>query len=416
MGVHVSDQQGWPPPPGSGSSGVPGGNQGPTPTGGPYPAGQPIGQPVGANSAYPSTDGQQTSTEPTKSGGPGLAATIGAALLAGLVGGAGAYFLLDSGAVGGSRVEPLSQAEVNDSPPAEGSIAAVVDEVLPSVVTIEVAAGSVGSSGSGFVIDDDGHVLTNNHVISPAVDGGSITVVLTDGTAVPANLIGRNDSYDLAVLQIEPGGLTVAALGNSDNVDVGDTAIAIGAPLGLSETVTSGIISALDRPVTAGGQGELAFINAIQTDAAINPGNSGGPLLNAGGEVVGVNSAIATLAGRGEESGSIGLGFSIPINQAKRIAEEIIATGTSTTPAIGVSVDLRYAGPGARIGSVEPGGPADEAGLQDGDVIVAVDGVPVADATEFIVALRSNTPGDTVELTLQEGGTVEVVLEGRADL
>ena len=346
--------------------------------------------------------------------GRGLALTLAAALLAGALGGAGAFVLL--GGVGGSgRVEPLPQAGVDDSAPAEGSIAEVVSRVLPVVATLEVVSRGSGASGSGFFVDGEGHLLTNNHVVSGAAEGGSITVVLADGTREPGELVGRNASYDLAVVRIGRTGLTAAALGNSDNVRVGDTAIAIGAPLGLSETVTQGIISALDRPVTAGGVGESSFINAIQTDAAINPGNSGGPLLNSRGEVIGVNSAIATVADLGQESGSIGLGFAIPINQAKRIADEIIATGTSTTPVIGVTLDLRYTGEGARIAAVGPGSTAAAAGLQEGDVIVAVDGVDVANSTEFVVALRSNAPGDVVELTLEGGRTASVVLAGREE-
>jgi putative serine protease PepD len=348
-------------------------------------------------------------------GGRGLGFTLIVALLAGVLGGAGTYLMLRDDAASGGRVEPLPQADVDESPPAEGSIAEVVERVLPVVVTVEAISRTTGGSGSGFILDDAGHILTNNHVISPAADGGTISVGLADVSGEPAALVGRNASYDLAVLRIDRTGLVAAALGNSDSVRVGDTAIAIGAPLGLSETVTQGIISALDSPVTAGGVGETAFISAIQTDAAINPGNSGGPLLNARGEVIGVNSAIATLADRGQESGSIGLGFSIPINQAIRVADEIIATGASTTPVIGVTLDLSYNGEGARIGEVNPGGPADEAGLEPDDVVVAVDGEPVANSTEFVVVLRTNAPGDTVELTLADGSTVRVRLEGREE-
>ena len=370
----------------------------------PYAAGQP---------AYGGYDAPPAAQAAPKTKQRGFGTTVLAGLLAGVLGGAGTFFVLDSTDAGSRISNPLPQSQANDSPPAQGSIAAVVENVLPVVVTIEVSAGNVGGSGSGFIVDDQGHIITNNHVIAPAVNGGDITVILSDGKAAAARLLGRNLSYDLAVLQIRESGLKPAALGNSDNVRVGDSAIAIGSPLGLSETVTSGIISALNRPVTAGGQGETAFINAIQTDAAINPGNSGGTLLHGVGEVIGVNSAIATLAG--QESGSIGLGFAIPINQARRIADEIIATGTSTTPVIGVRIDQRYPGPGARLASVEPGGPAAEAGLQAGDVIVAVNGQAVADATEFIVALRSNAPGDTVTLTLQDGEEVEVTLAGREE-
>jgi putative serine protease PepD len=330
-----------------------------------------------------------------------------------VIGGAGAYAVLDGGQP--ERVEPLPQAPFDDSPPSQGSVAAVAERVLPVVVTVDAAGGGNGGSGSGFVLDTAGYILTNYHVIAVAAQGGSIIVGLADGGEEPARLVGRSTSYDLAVLQIDRQDLQAAALGNSDNVRVGDTAIAIGAPLGLSETVTQGIVSALDRPVTAGGVGETAFISAIQTDAAINPGNSGGPLLNGSGEVIGVNSAIATLAGRAGEGGSIGLGFSIPINQAVRIADEIIATGTSTTPVLGVTLDLSHRGDGARIGDVAPGGPSDDAGLRPGDIIVAVDGSDVANGNELVIALRTNAPGDTVELTLADGTSVRVVLAAQEE-
>ncbi len=421
----MSDNPGW--PVGSGGdptdSTGPDGSQYPPPASAaglpPYPSsGGGYGPPRGVSSDQPITDPYASpsalSAPPAaKAGRGGFAVTLLAAVLAGVLGGAGAYYLLDDRSAG-VQVEPLSQADVDTSAPAQGSIAQVVERVLPAVVTIEVVAGNVGASGSGFIVDDS-HVITNNHVIDPAAEGGSITVVLADGSEERAQLVGRNSSYDLAVLEINRAGLTAAALGNSDNVRVGDTAIAIGAPLGLSETVTQGIISAKDRPVTAGGVGDAAFISAIQTDAAINPGNSGGPLLNGLGEVIGVNSAIATVADIGGDAGNIGLGFSIPINQAKRIAEEIIASGTSTTPFIGVTLDLRYAGEGARIASVEPDGPAGGAGIEAGDVVVAVGGQSVANANEFVVVLRTNAPGDTVELTLDSGSTLEVDLEGREE-
>ncbi len=215
-------------------------------------------------------------------------------------------------------------------------------------------------------------------------------------------MIGTSDSYDLAVVKVERSDLPTVTLGNSSTVHVGDTAIAIGAPLGLDGTVTSGIVSALDRPVTAGGTGDMSYINAIQTDAAINPGNSGGPLLNGAGEVVGVNSAIATLA-VGGETGNIGLGFAIPINSAKRVAEELIATGTSRTPLMGVQLDMSYIDAGARVQTVTAGGPANDAGLQTGDIIVRIDERSIDDATELVVEIRNHAPGDTIAIDYQRG-------------
>jgi putative serine protease PepD len=200
---------------------------------------------------------------------------------------------------------------------------------------------------------------------------------------------------------------------------VGDAAIALGSPLGLQGTVTAGIVSALNRPVTAGGEGELAFINAIQTDAAINPGNSGGPLVDGNGAVIGINSAIAALGGSlGGQVGNIGLGFAIPIDTAARIASELIATGSSSTPIIGVQLDMEYAGPGARVAGITDNGPASAAGLREGDVITALNGTPVVDSTDLIVDVRSLSPGEQVTLTVESDGAereVTLVLGAQKD-
>ena len=311
----------------------------------------------------------------------------------------------------------LDQRPVVDPIPPDqipGSIAEMVDAVLPAVVSIAIDNRGQQGSGSGFVIRPDGYILTNDHVAAPAVDGGTLTVFFENGDSAQAEIVGRNSSYDLAVLKVDAANLPVARLGDSGQVTVGDIAVAIGAPLGLEGTVTSGIISSLDRPVTAGGSGELAYINAIQTDAAINPGNSGGPLLNSVGQVIGVNSAIATLAPSfSGEAGSIGLGFAIPINSARRIAEEIIETGDSSTPIIGVTLDTTYTDGGSRISEVTPGGPADAAGLRSGDIITSLQGRETSDSTELVVAIRSFAPGETVQLTFLRGGqtrTVDLVL------
>ena len=311
-----------------------------------------------------------------------------------------------------ATVVAIPQASGELSPRTTDSIAGIAEAVTPTVVSIATDQGS----GTGFVIRPDGYILTNNHVIAAAAGGGSLEVTLNDGTTATGELVGRNSAYDLAVVKIDRTGLPTAALGNSNNVVVGDTVVAIGSPLGLAGTVTSGIVSALNRPVTAGGEGETSFINAIQTDAAINPGNSGGPLVNTAAQVIGINSAIATLSGGQSQSGSIGLGFAIPVNQPKRIAEEIIATGTSRVPIIGVQLDQSYTGRGALVSSVTAGGPAAAAGLAPGDVLVAVDGRKVADATELIVAVRSKTPGDTVRLTVdRDGRSSEVTVTLGAD-
>jgi putative serine protease PepD len=294
----------------------------------------------------------------------------------------------------------------------DGSVAAVAAKVLPSVVSISTRSNSGAGTGSGFIIRPDGYILTNNHVVSDAANNqGKITVSLNNDQQYSAKIVGRDPSYDLAVIKISASGLPALSLGNSDEAVVGDQVIAIGSPLGLKGTVTTGVISAKNRPVTAGGNadGESAFINALQTDAAINPGNSGGPLVNASGAVIGVNSAIASLGSSfGGQSGSIGLGFAIPINQAKRTAEQLIATGKSSHPILGISLDMNFAGPGAVIPntrrSIIAAGPADKAGLQSGDVITYLDGEKIDNADELIVAIRSHAPGDKVEITFTRNG------------
>jgi len=293
-----------------------------------------------------------------------------------------------------------------------GSINSIVSAVMPSVVSIQVDGSDEAGSGSGFVLRPDGYLLTNNHVVDLAASGGEITVVFSDGSKSEGTIVGRNPEYDLAVVKVDRSDLTPLTLGNSDDVLVGDLVVAIGAPLGLDGTVTSGIVSAKDRPVTAGGVQDMAYINAIQTDAAINPGNSGGPLLDRAGRVIGINSAIATLA-IGGEAGNIGLGFAIPSNSAKRIAEELISTGDSATPIIGVSLDLSYEGEGARVSEVNRGGPSEEAGIKPGDIITRLDDRSIDDSTELVVAIRSYAPGDKVALEVQRDGkasTFEVTL------
>lgn len=338
-----------------------------------------------------------------------------AAVLGGLVGGAGGYLVAARSSGGSALLQPgttLPQSNASLSTRPDDSVAGVAKTVIPSVVSISVVTGSGGDTGSGVVLRSDGYILTNNHVIAAAAGGaGKINVTFSDGSVRPATIVGRDTSYDLAVIKVDGGGLTAATLGNSDDVAVGDTAIAIGSPLGLQGTVTSGIISALNRPVTAGGSGESSFINAIQTDAAINPGNSGGPLVDAQGKVIGINSAIASLSdgSSGGQSGSIGLGFAIPINQAKRIAEELISTGHSTHPVIGVTLDQTFTGVGARVATVATGGPAAGAGIRPGDVITAVDGTTVHNAVELVVAIRANNPGDQITLTIGSGNDARKV-------
>jgi putative serine protease PepD len=351
----------------------------------------------------------------------GLAALLAAALVAGAAGGVAADRVLDPspGAVVGLPAATVEGGEL-DRP--AGSVADIASTVLPSVVSLQVRGTDGVATGSGFVLREDGYILTNNHVVAGAAEGGEVVVLFADGHESPAELVGRTVDYDLAVVKVPDTGLTPLALGDSDAVVVGDPVVAVGAPLGLNGTVTTGIVSALNRPVQAGEAAGTAFINAIQTDAAINPGNSGGPLVNGRGEVVGINSAIAQPPGAMAATGSIGLGFSIPSNQARRTAEQLIGDGVATYPVIGVLLDQRYQGEGVQVSTedqqgqpaVTPDGPADAAGIRPGDVILAIDGRPVTESDELIVAIRAKAPGDTVVLrvrTDEQERDVRVVLD-----
>jgi putative serine protease PepD len=304
--------------------------------------------------------------------------------------------------------------------PAANNIGQVADVILPSLVGVEwgeAESPNGGGSGSGVIIRSDGHILTNAHVVVGAASNDDLRVVLQDGTKLQAKLLGRNNSYDLAVLKVEQPGLQAAEIGDSAALRVGDPVIAFGSPLGLSGTVTSGIVSALERPVTVGDGEATSFVSAIQTDAAINPGNSGGPLVDAAARVIGINSSIATL-GFGA-AGNIGLGFAIPIKYAMRIANEIISTGKSEIPVIGVVPDNRYEGDGARVGEITAGGPAEGIGLQVGDVIETVNDRKINGVVELVVRIRENAPGDTVKLGVKSEGRqlrdVYITLEGRTE-
>ncbi|MEU8227166.1 trypsin-like peptidase domain-containing protein [Kribbella sp. NPDC048915] len=287
-----------------------------------------------------------------------------------------------------------------------GSVSAVAQALLPSVVQLKVEGeDNSDATGSGFVIDNAGHILTNNHVVASAARGGSIQIVTNDNKTATARLVGRSPAYDLAVVQVAGLQAPSVKFGRSDQAVVGQDVVAIGSPLGLAGTVTSGIISAKNRPVTTGDPGqESSYISALQTDAAINPGNSGGPLVDMNGRVIGVNSAIATVRGSQEgQSGSIGLGFAIPIDQARRTAQQLIATGRASYPVIGASVDMTFEG-GARVSAVNPNSPAAQAGLRVGDVITAVNNDPVDSAEVLIVAIRTHQPGEAVQLLYERGG------------
>lgn len=282
------------------------------------------------------------------------------------------------------------------------SVKAVASAATPSVVSVLVTAPNGGGNGSGSVIRTSAttsYILTNNHVVEDAANTGTIKVEFNNGDTAPATIVGRDSIYDLAVLKISKGNLPVIAFGDSSKLTIGDPVVAIGSPLGLASTVTSGIVSALNRPVTTGSAGSESFINAIQTDAAINPGNSGGALLDSQGKMIGVNSAIATLSSGGT-SGSIGLGFSIPINEAKRIATELIENGVSTRPVLGVFFDTTFTGVGAKISQLSPGEAAEKAGVPVGSIIRSIEGSRISDLVSCVVKIRSYAPGTTVSVVV----------------
>ncbi|WP_437064862.1 trypsin-like peptidase domain-containing protein [Streptomyces sp. enrichment culture] len=361
-----------------------------------------------------------------------LGAALVLALVSGGIGGAVGAYLERNGGVG--QVE-LPQAGSEPTGRAADSVAGIAARALPSVVTLHVSGSDASGTGTGFVLDDRGHILTNDHVVEPAGADGEITVTFNSGVTAEAEVVGQDSGYDLAVVRVRGvSGLRPLPLGNSDNVQVGDPVVAIGAPFDLAGTVTSGIISAKERPITAGGEkgdgSDVSYVDALQTDAPINPGNSGGPLLDSRARVIGINSAIRSADGGGDpeggQSGSIGLGFAIPINQGKRVAEELINTGKATHPVIGVTLDMNYTGDGARVGTkgsdggsaVTPGGPGDRAGVEPGDVITEVDGQQVHSGEELIVKTRAHRPGDRLDLTVVRDGkerTISLVLGSSGD-
>jgi putative serine protease PepD len=331
---------------------------------------------------------------------------------------------------------PIALAPAPPQPTAKspaGSVEQVAAKVMPSVVKLQIDMGGQGDTGSGIVLSADGLILTNNHVVAPAVgdaqgahpassdstDGGGITKTVTfaNGQTAPFTVVGTDPSGDLAVVRAQGvSGLTPIAIGSSKEVKVGEQVVAIGSPLGLQGTVTNGIVSALNRPVAAGdGDGaNVSVIDAIQTDAAINPGNSGGALVNMNGELIGVNSAIASMGGGdgesgGGQSGSIGLGFAIPADQAKRIADELVSTGTASHGSLGVQLSSDgVKGGGAAIGEVVDGGPAAAAGVPSGAVITKIDDQVIDGPEALVAAVRSKAPGDTVSLSyVDESGATQ---------
>jgi putative serine protease PepD len=366
------------------------------------------------------------------------AALIVGGLLGGTAGGAFAIWNLSSRGLVTPGVTAPSTITVN-TPLQASEITAVAASAMPSVVTIEVAGERSAGSGSGVIISDTGHVMTNAHVVSLGSEEPAIRVTMSDGRLFPATVVGRDVLSDIAVLKISSDGpFQVIALGDSDTLNVGDEAIAIGAPLSLPGTVTSGIVSAINRSITVGasqapgeedGQfdfdlpggslipGQTISIPVIQTDASINPGNSGGALLNRDGKLIGVNVAIASTGG--QSAGSIGLGFAIPVNFAARVAGELIATGRASHGLLGALVtDAQSVASstvtGAYIDSVNPGGAAARSGLRAGDIVTRFNGIPITNRVDLTAQVRTLPGGSSSTLTYVRGGnsyTVEVVLD-----
>ncbi len=391
-----------------------------TPPGG-FPAdpgagwgGAPVADPHGEQSASTGSDDERPGfVERLRARGRDGAGSVGrtglilvalVALVAGLIGGAVAGWLASGGSTSGTSLASTDSAGDPLPPAPAGSVEAIAATVLPSTVQILGSAGE----GSGVVISPDGLIMTNNHVLA-AGRGGGLQAVFSDGRAAPVTLVGTAPAADIAVVRANGmAGLQPATLGNSDELRQGQAVVAVGSPLGLAGTVTTGIVSALQRPVAAGGSsaGQDSTLDAIQTDAAINPGNSGGPLADSAGHVIGVNTAIASVAsggGAGQEGGSIGLGFAIPINQARRIATELVQTGRATQAIIGVQ--LANGGPrGATVAAVTPGSPAAAAGIAPGDLVTKVDNRVIEDANALVAAIQSSAPNQVVTLTVAGPG------------
>ena len=340
-----------------------------------------------------------------------------AVISAGVGGGVALLAKDDRPTAGGTSITAAPSVPAASLP--AGSVEQVAAKVVPSVVKLETDMGRASEEGSGIILSSDGLILTNNHVVTTAKDGSDTTITFADGRTTKFTVVGTDPSSDIAVVKADGvSGLTPITLGSSANLKVGQDVVAIGSPLGLEGTVTTGIISALNRPVAAGGdiRNQNTVLDAIQTDAAINPGNSGGALVNMNGELVGVNSAIATLGGEAADaqSGSIGLGFAIPIDQAKRIADELIQNGSATHASLGVQVGNDAATHGAKIVEVTGGGAAAAAGLPSGVVVTKVDDRVIGSADALVAAVRSKAPGEKVTLTyLDPSGnpqTVQVTL------
>ncbi|MDO4908355.1 MAG: trypsin-like peptidase domain-containing protein [Corynebacterium sp.] len=376
--------------------------------------GQPVGE-AGA-SPYPQMPEQGKHEKPRRAGVPVAMVCVSTLVAAIIGGGVGGYVVHNASDKGGSNsnvTSSLTQPVAAKSTSGDGSVETVAAKVLPSVVSIRVVTQQASDEGSGSIISSDGKVLTNNHVVADAINNqnAQVTVTLNDGTSHNAHVIAGDASTDVAVVQIEGvSNLPVISFGDSSQLAVGQGVVAIGSPLGLSSTVTSGIVSALNRPVRASGEttGQSSLIDAIQTDAAINPGNSGGPLVDMDGNLIGMNSVIASTGSSDSgQSGSIGLGFAIPSNLARKYAQQLIDTGKVTQPMIGVRVQQTSQYEGALVAQVDDG-PASQAGITQGDLIVGVNDRNIDSADALIAAIRSYNVGDTVTLKVKRPDSDDV--------
>jgi putative serine protease PepD len=348
--------------------------------------------------------GSDATDGPRRGLGLVLLVSVITALLAGALGGTLGFVFASRGSVGtGPRLGGSGSAPLTQRPP--DSLAGVVKKVLPSVITVKVHGGGGTSIGSGFIVSSDGYAITNDHVVTGATGPASVT--FSDGNTVSAKVVGSDPESDVAVLKLDANKLTPIEFGDSDAVQVGDPVLAVGSPLALANTVTYGIVSAVDRPIEAGeAGGPTRYYAAIQTDAAVNHGNSGGPLVDAGGRVIGINAVIKSLASDQEQAGNVGLAFAIPINQAKRLAQDIVDTGKARRTVIGAELEASYRGPdgGVRLQTIEAGGPAANAGLKVGDVLTRIGGAPLEEPGDLIAMVRKYAPGTGVSVEYQRDG------------
>jgi putative serine protease PepD len=378
-------------------------------------AGGPGGPPYGMPPGRPGEPGRP------RRGRALLAVAAVAAVVGGLVGG-GTVALVDHNSTSpvAASVSRTGATAPNTPASANGTVSGAAAAISPSVVTLAVQGDNASATGSGVVVRSDGYILTNDHVVSVAANRGTITATFADGKTVPAKIVGRDASTDLAVVKVDnASGLTAATFADSAKLTVGQTVVAVGSPLGLDHTVTSGIVSALNR-ATRGGEDNQALFDAVQTDAPINPGNSGGPLVDLSGHVVGINAEIATAGsnssrfpGQSGESGNIGIGFAIPSNVAADIADQLIADGTAEHAYLGVELsagtDTGSSTGGAKLSQVTAGGPAAHAGLRADDVVTKLDSQLIGTADDLAAAVRTHKPGDQVTLTVLRGGRTTTV-------